>query len=38
MASALAVTAINLIPVIVEVDETLTIDPEDVEKYQSLPK
>ena len=32
MASALAVTAIGAIPVIVEVDETLTIDPEDVER------
>lgn len=32
MASALAVTAVGAIPVIVEVDETLTIDPEDVER------
>ncbi len=32
MASALAVTAVGAVPVIAEVDETLMIDPEDVEK------
>lgn len=32
MASALAVTAVGAIPVIVEVDETLAIDPEDIER------
>ena len=32
IASALAVTAVGAIPVIAEVDETLTIDPDDVEK------
>ena len=32
IASALAVVAVGAIPVIVEVDETLTIDPIDVEK------
>ena len=32
IASALAVTAVGAIPVIAEVDETLTIDPVDVEK------
>lgn len=32
IASALAVTATGAIPVIAEVDETLTIDPNDVEK------
>ena len=32
IASALAVVAAGAIPVIAEVDETLTIDPEDVEK------
>lgn len=32
IASALAVTAVGAIPVIAEVDETLTIDPEDVER------
>jgi dTDP-4-amino-4,6-dideoxygalactose transaminase len=32
IASALAVTAVGAIPVIAEVDETLTIDPKDVEK------
>lgn len=32
MASALAVTAVGAIPVIVEVDDTLSIDPEDIER------
>ncbi len=32
IASALAVTAVGAIPVIAEVDETLTLDPVDVEK------
>lgn len=32
MASALAVVAVSAIPVIAEVDESLTLDPEDVEK------
>lgn len=32
IATAIAVTAVGAIPVIAEVDESLTIDPEDVEK------
>ncbi len=32
IATALAVTAVGAIPVIVEVDETLTIDPQEVQK------
>jgi dTDP-4-amino-4,6-dideoxygalactose transaminase len=32
MASALAVTAVGAIPVIVEVDDTLCIDPDDIER------
>ncbi len=32
IATAIAVTAVGAIPVIAEVDETLTIDPEDVER------
>jgi len=32
MATALAVVAVGAIPVIAEVDESLTIDPEDIEK------
>lgn len=35
IASALAVTATGAIPVIAEVDETLTLDPKDVEKKLS---
>lgn len=35
IASALAVTAVGAIPVIAEVDETLTLDPRDVEKKLS---
>lgn len=32
IATAMAVTAVGAIPVLAEVDETLTIDPEDIEK------
>ena len=32
IATAIAVTAVGAIPVIAEIDETLTIDPDDVEK------
>ena len=37
MASASAVLAVGAIPVLAEIDETMTIDPKDVEKSKSYP-